>query len=133
MIVINQDEYKIKDVGSHRAFYKGEDTGIRLFKFTLLDESVYFECHFHFAENGNDFRVFIRNFGIRHATLAGSTTPTIQMKFGPTEAQAIKHAIVDYFENTPPNTHPFSSKKGKLIGVDFENGWIATKENHKPG
>jgi hypothetical protein len=119
------DKYTIESCGSHRAFFEGKDTGIQLFKFHSDSGSVYFECHLRFEDNGNDFRIVIRNFGIPHTSLAGSTTPTVQKKFEREDVSDIENAIKNYFLNTPPKRSPFSGeKKGNLLGFEFRNGWI---------
>ena len=120
--------YTIHSKTTKMVYLDGKEQPVKLFSFVIDNEEFYFECRCRFEKNGNDFRVLIRNFGIRETSLAGSTTPTVQKSFNKIEANNIKLAIENYFLTTPPNNiPPFSMKNAKCIGVEFQDYWIVTE------
>jgi len=120
----------IKSDGAIReAGPKGEP--VEVFKVDTAQGSFWFEVYYDFAENGNDFRVTVGNFGLRDAVSAGSTTPLMRRSFKAAEAKAAQSRLEALFSGPRDNPNlpflPFRGGKGKFLGLSFRRGWITIK------
>jgi hypothetical protein len=108
-----------------------EERPIELFLVETAKGRFWFEVSYDFVENGNDFRVTVRNFGLPDRTAAGSTTPLIRRHFSRAEAQVAQTRLEALFlgpHDSPCLPFvPFRRGRSKCLGVNFPNGWIAVK------
>ena len=105
-----------------------DDRMIKVFRIDSDRAPVLFEVNYKFAENGNDFWVVIANFGIFERTLAGSRTPSVQKKFNSVEVKSARQRIEEYFSSQEQkNFSPFNSGRGRILGIEFVDGWIVEK------
>jgi hypothetical protein len=95
------------------------------------EDSFWFEASADYAENGNDFQMTIRNFGLHHKTAAGSHTPIVRKCFSPSEAKSAEARVKLFFRGSECDGiqpySPFPGAKGRCIGVAFSKGWITLK------
>jgi hypothetical protein len=98
---------------------------IEVFCITPNGEPIFFEVSSKFAENGNDYWILIRNFGLFSRDFGGSRTPLAQRQFSPTEATSARKRINEYFSGSEKkNFFPFNMSKAHFLGTEFVDGWI---------
>jgi hypothetical protein len=120
-----------------RIKYGGSNLGgrdekpIEMFVVEATQGSFWFEAYYEFAENGNDFLITVRNFGLYSKSAAGSPSPTVRRSFSATQAQAARSRLEALFLGRHDNPDlpfvPFRWGKGKCLGVTFPDGWITVK------
>ena len=90
----------------------------------------WFEAYYDYAENQTDFRVTVRNFGLRRKASAGSTTPLVRRPFDAAEAATAKIRLDALFlgpyDNPALPFIPFRRGRSKCLGVNFPDGWITS-------
>lgn len=100
------------------------ETGIAVFAMTKKDGETFFEAHYDFAANGNDFWVRIVNFGIADPSVAGSISSIFQEEFSSEEIDAARRCIEVYFSGSEvKDTFPFVIAKARFLGVKYGSDW----------
>ena len=94
------------------------------------EERFWFEARIDYAENGEDFRVVVWNFGLKSRHGGGTRADYWRRSFTYAEARAAKVMLHGFFlgsRHTPglPD-FPFRNGRGRCIGVDFPADWIST-------
>jgi len=94
------------------------------------DERFWFEARIDYAEDGQDFRIVVWNFGLNSRQGAGGRAGYWRRDFTYAEARAAKAMLSSFFlgsRYTPglPDL-PFRNGRGRCTGVDFPPDWIST-------
>src|SRR4051812_28075519 len=103
------------------------ETGIKTYRVEVAGPPFWFEAEFKYGPNGDDFRVTIRNYGLRDKTAAGSLSSTIRRQFSASQAQIAKKRVEAFFLKAPVKgrTQPsgYPEDNGHCLGVVFPEGW----------
>src|SRR5262249_45296661 len=113
--------------GSEREGPDGKS--IQMYVVDATDSTFWFEVYYKYAENGNDFWITVRNFGLLRKSLAGSTTPLVREYFNAAEAKMARTRVESFFKRpyegkVLPHA-PFGFAKSRCLGVNFPDGWIS--------
>ena len=93
------------------------DGSLETFSFDAGDFKVWFEVHYKFVGDGNEFYVEICKFGFKKRVTAHV------MDFDKDAVKKIKGILQSYFMGDEPKQH-FPFKRSRCLGVIFRDNWI---------
>src|SRR6185437_6283887 len=98
-----------------------------LYKIQTDHKSLWFEAEYKYAENGNDFWLTMRNFGLGNKAAAGSRSSVLLPPFTVAEAAAAKARLEGFFlgpRDNPGLPNSIRNGRGRCLGLNFPDGWI---------
>src|SRR5258708_8842656 len=126
----NLETATIKSDGYEREGRDGE--AVAMYGVETVSARFWFEVYYDYADNGNDFRVTVRNFGLLSKHLGGATNPIARRKFSVAEAKTAKARLNALFLGPHDNPDlpllPFRIGKGRCLSVELPDGWIVVHE-----